>query len=83
MLAVVNGEAIAAMSMTDRRVIANPFIRTQHAVTLLRMRAHFGPSESVGAASPAGSAFRLARPSGQRSCGARCRVTASPRLSSA
>lgn len=47
LLALVNGDAIAALSLTDRRVIANPFIRTQHAVTLLRMRANhlFGVRE--------------------------------------
>ena len=39
LLALVSGEAVAAMSLTDRRVVANPFVRTQHAVTLLRMRA--------------------------------------------
>jgi hypothetical protein len=39
LLAVVEGEAIAALSLADRRVVANPFVRTQHAVTLLRMRA--------------------------------------------
>jgi len=39
LLALVNGDAIAAISLTDRRVVANPFVRTQHAVTLLRMRA--------------------------------------------
>jgi hypothetical protein len=39
LLAVVEDEAIAALSLADRRVVANPFVRTQHAVTLLRMRA--------------------------------------------
>jgi len=39
LLALVDGEAIAAMSLTDRRVIANPFIRTENAVTLLRIQA--------------------------------------------
>ncbi len=39
LLALVGGEAIAALSLADRRVVANPFVRTQHAVTLLRMRA--------------------------------------------
>jgi hypothetical protein len=39
LLALVEGEAIAALSLADRRVVANPFVRTQHAVTLLRMRA--------------------------------------------
>jgi hypothetical protein len=39
LLALVGGEGIAALSLADRRVVANPFVRTQHAVTLLRMRA--------------------------------------------
>jgi hypothetical protein len=38
MLAVVDGEAVAAMSMSDLRIVANPFVRTQHAVKLLRLR---------------------------------------------
>jgi hypothetical protein len=39
LLAVVDGEAVAALSLADRRVVANPFVGTQDAVTLLRMRA--------------------------------------------
>jgi hypothetical protein len=39
LLALVDGEAIAALSLADGRLVANPFVRTQHAVTLLRMRA--------------------------------------------
>ena len=39
MLAVVDGEAVAAMSLSDLRIVANPFVRTQHAVKLLRLRA--------------------------------------------
>jgi hypothetical protein len=38
MLAVVGGEAVAAMSLSDLRIVANPFVRTQHAVKLLRLR---------------------------------------------
>jgi hypothetical protein len=39
MLAVIDGEAVAALSLEDLRVVANPFVRTQHAVALLRLRA--------------------------------------------
>ena len=39
LLALIDGEAIAALSLSDRRVVANPFVRTQHAVTLLRIQA--------------------------------------------
>jgi hypothetical protein len=39
LLALVDGEAIAAVSLHDRRVVANPFVRTTDAVTLLGLRA--------------------------------------------
>jgi hypothetical protein len=39
MLALVDGEPVAAMSLADLRVVANPFVRTQHAIALLRLRA--------------------------------------------
>ena len=39
LLALIDGEAIAALSLRDRRVVANPFVRTEHAVTLLRIQA--------------------------------------------
>ncbi len=39
LLAVVDGEAIAAIALQDRRVVANPFVRTVDAVALLRLRA--------------------------------------------
>jgi hypothetical protein len=39
LLALIDGEAIAALSLSDRRVIADPFVRTEHAVTLLRIQA--------------------------------------------
>jgi sensor domain CHASE-containing protein len=39
MLAVVDGEAVAALSLSDGRVVANPFVPTEQAVTLLRLRA--------------------------------------------
>jgi hypothetical protein len=39
LLALIDGEAIAALSLSDRRVVANPFVRTEHAVSLLRIQA--------------------------------------------
>jgi hypothetical protein len=39
MLAVVDGEAAAALSLSDGRVVANPFVATQKAVSLLRLHA--------------------------------------------
>jgi hypothetical protein len=39
LVALIDGEAIAALSLSDRRVVANPFVRTEHAVTLLRIQA--------------------------------------------
>jgi hypothetical protein len=39
LLAVVDDEAVAALSVRDGRVIANPFVRTEEAVALLRLRA--------------------------------------------
>ena len=39
LLAFVGGEAVAALSVDDGRVVANPFAPTAHAVTLLRLRA--------------------------------------------
>jgi len=39
LLALIDGEAIAALSVSDRRVVANPFVRTEHAVSLLRIQA--------------------------------------------
>jgi hypothetical protein len=38
MLAIVDGEAVAAASLGDGRVVANPFVRTAETVTLLSMR---------------------------------------------
>ncbi|MGO9884434.1 MAG: hypothetical protein ACLPV4_15635 [Solirubrobacteraceae bacterium] len=38
LLAVADGEPIAALSLADGRVVANPFVATAHAVTLLRVR---------------------------------------------
>ncbi|HEX3688514.1 MAG TPA: hypothetical protein VHV28_02420 [Solirubrobacteraceae bacterium] len=39
LLAVVGGRAIAAIALDDERVVADPFVATAHAVSLLRMRA--------------------------------------------
>jgi hypothetical protein len=39
LLALIDGEAVAALSLHDGRVVANPFVRTAAAVTLLRLRA--------------------------------------------
>jgi hypothetical protein len=39
LLATVEGEAIAAMSLRDGRVVSNPFVATTDAVALLRLRA--------------------------------------------
>ena len=39
MLAVVDDETVAALSLGDGRVVANPFVATEKAVTLLRLRA--------------------------------------------
>ncbi|MGZ4274821.1 MAG: hypothetical protein ACXVRP_13800 [Solirubrobacteraceae bacterium] len=39
LLAIVDGEAVAALSVDDGRVVANPFVPTAHAVSLLRLRA--------------------------------------------
>jgi hypothetical protein len=39
LLALVDGEAVAATSLSDGRVVANPFVRTADAVTLLSLRA--------------------------------------------
>jgi hypothetical protein len=39
LLALVDGEAVAALSLNDGRVVANPFVATEKVVTLLRLRA--------------------------------------------
>jgi hypothetical protein len=39
LLALVDGEAVAATSLTDGRVVANPFLRTADTVSLLSLRA--------------------------------------------
>ena len=39
LLAVMDGEPVAALSLLDRRVVANPFLPTRDLVELLRLRA--------------------------------------------
>jgi hypothetical protein len=39
LLALLDGEAIAGMSLRDGRVVANPFVPANQAVALLRLRA--------------------------------------------
>jgi hypothetical protein len=39
LLALVDGEAVAAVSLDDGRVVANPFLRTADTVRLLSLRA--------------------------------------------
>jgi hypothetical protein len=39
LLALIDGEAVAALSLRDQRVVANPFVPTRDAVALLRLRA--------------------------------------------
>jgi hypothetical protein len=39
LLAIVGGETVAALAVDDGRVVANPFVPTAHAVSLLRLRA--------------------------------------------
>jgi hypothetical protein len=39
LLALIDGEAVAALSLRDGRIVANPFVPTQEPVELLRLRA--------------------------------------------
>jgi hypothetical protein len=39
LLALIDGEAVAALSLGDGRVVANPFVPTDDAVALLKLRA--------------------------------------------
>ena len=39
LLALVEGEAVAALAVDNGRVVANPFVPSAHAVSLLRLRA--------------------------------------------
>lgn len=50
LLALVDGEPVAALSLVDRRVVANPFLLTRDVVDLLRLRAEHisGPGTVPG-----------------------------------
>ncbi len=39
LLALIDGQAVAAVSLADGRVVANPFLHTEAAIGLLRLRA--------------------------------------------
>ena len=39
LVALVDGDAVAALSLEDGRVVANPFMATADAVAMLRLRA--------------------------------------------
>jgi hypothetical protein len=41
LLALVGGKALAAIALDDQRVVANPFVPTADAVSLLRVRASY------------------------------------------
>jgi hypothetical protein len=38
-IALINGDAVAGLSLLDQHVVANPFVPTREAVALLRLRA--------------------------------------------
>jgi hypothetical protein len=40
LLALIDGEAVAAISLDDGRVVANPFVATSDATSLLKLRGH-------------------------------------------
>jgi hypothetical protein len=50
LLALIEGEAVAALSLRDQRVVANPFVPTRDVVALLRLRAEhlLGPPRMSG-----------------------------------
>ena len=48
LLAVADGQAVAAMSVDDGRVAADPFTRTGDAVALLRLRARQARPSGAG-----------------------------------
>src|SRR5207248_8986053 len=39
LLALIDGDVVAAMSLDDGRVVSNPFVATSDAVSLLKLRA--------------------------------------------
>src|SRR5947208_6277838 len=40
LLALINGEAVAALSLHDGGLVANPFVHSEPAIALLRLRAN-------------------------------------------
>jgi hypothetical protein len=61
LLAVVDGEPVAALSLQDGRVAADPFVRTADVVELLRLRAERIAAAGVAPSSaPRGLRLRLA-----------------------
>lgn len=46
-IALVDGDPVAGVSLRDRRVVANPFVPTEEAVALIQLRAEHlsGPRE--------------------------------------
>jgi hypothetical protein len=47
LLAFIDGDAVAGLSLRDRRVVANPFVPTVHAVALMRLRSEHLSSAPV------------------------------------
>lgn len=47
LLALMDGGAVAALSLADGRVLADPFVATAHAVSLLQLRAEHLASSRV------------------------------------
>jgi hypothetical protein len=41
LLALIDGDAVAAMSLEDGRVVSNPFVATKEAVSQLKLRARY------------------------------------------
>jgi hypothetical protein len=61
LVAIIDGQGVAALSLNDERVVANPFIPTAEAVALLRVRAAQLSNGHRGA-----SLFRRRRPARRR-----------------
>lgn len=55
LLGLIDGEAVAALSLLDRRVVANPFLYTRELIQLLRLRAEHiaGPGPGPRRSRPA------------------------------
>ena len=53
-LAIVDGDAVAAVSLSDGRIVADPFTRTEDVVTMLRARVAALAAERARARRPAG-----------------------------